>query len=267
MLEIDEDSRLGAEILLNGKRYGAPDVPGDELTAEFYETAVDRLARMGIHRYEISNFARPGFESLHNLKYWRLEPYVGFGADAHSFDGACAAKTSSRQVSMWNGSRAASRPESTPLLQLAKSASSSDCASRTESQPGPKSGSSTKQPIQRFIAEGLLARTARLRLTDRGVLFSNEVFAEFIRHDRPAKRHRYRPRPRCAAPWPRPKSATTFMAKIPRSTGWSSAPRKSLGKEAALFVPTGTMGNTIAVKMHTDHGQEVISDSRAHLLD
>ena len=41
----------------------------------------------GIHRYEISNFARPGFESLHNLKYWRLEPYLGFGADAHSFDG------------------------------------------------------------------------------------------------------------------------------------------------------------------------------------
>ena len=44
-------------------------------------------ARHGIHRYEISNFARPGFESLHNLKYWKREPYIGFGADAHSFDG------------------------------------------------------------------------------------------------------------------------------------------------------------------------------------
>ncbi len=40
-----------------------------------------------------------------------------------------------------------------------------------------------------------------------------------------------------------------------------------MGKEAGLFVPTGTMGNTIAVKMHTDHGQEVIAESRAHLLD
>jgi len=39
------------------------------------------------------------------------------------------------------------------------------------------------------------------------------------------------------------------------------------GKQAALFVPTGTMGNTIAIKMHTRHGQEVICDSRAHLLD
>src|SRR5580698_4096817 len=87
MLEVDEDSRLGNEVLLNGKRYGAPDVPSDELTAELYETAVAELARMGIVRYEISNFARPGFESLHNLKYWRLERYAGFGADAHSFDG------------------------------------------------------------------------------------------------------------------------------------------------------------------------------------
>ena len=40
-----------------------------------------------------------------------------------------------------------------------------------------------------------------------------------------------------------------------------------VGKEAALFVPTGTMGNTIAIKLHTEHGQEVICDARAHLLD
>src|SRR5260370_32772697 len=53
-----------------------------------YEGAVEGLGGRGIRRYEISNFARPGFESLHNLKYWRLEPYLGFGADAHSFDGA-----------------------------------------------------------------------------------------------------------------------------------------------------------------------------------
>src|SRR5260370_23376503 len=52
-----------------------------------YETAVAELAGQGIDRYEISNFARPGWESKHNLKYWRLEPDAGFGADAHSFDG------------------------------------------------------------------------------------------------------------------------------------------------------------------------------------
>jgi oxygen-independent coproporphyrinogen III oxidase len=87
MLEVDEDSRLGKEILRGGSRYGAAEIPADDGIADFYEEAVERLAGMGIRRYEISNFARPGFESRHNLKYWKLEPYVGFGADAHSFDG------------------------------------------------------------------------------------------------------------------------------------------------------------------------------------
>src|SRR5438477_2155786 len=88
MLEIDDDSRLGREILLNGKRYGAPNAPSEDRTAEMYEMAAAALHRIGTHRYEISNFAQPGFESLHNLKYWKLEPYLGFGSDAHSFDGA-----------------------------------------------------------------------------------------------------------------------------------------------------------------------------------
>src|SRR5215831_10319747 len=88
MLEVDEDSRLGKEMLLGGVRYGALDTPSDDAIAAFYEIAVERLASMGIARYEISNFARPGHESRHNLKYWRLDPYIGFGADAHSFDGS-----------------------------------------------------------------------------------------------------------------------------------------------------------------------------------
>ena len=87
MLEVDEDSRLGKELLLGGVRYGAADIPGDGEIAAFYEMAVERLAGLGIQRYEISNFATPGGQSRHNLKYWKLEPYVGFGADAHSFDG------------------------------------------------------------------------------------------------------------------------------------------------------------------------------------
>ncbi len=77
MLEVDDDSRLGAEILLGGKRYGATDVPSDDRIADFYETAVDRLRSHGIHRYEISNFARSGAESIHNLKYWKRAPWRG----------------------------------------------------------------------------------------------------------------------------------------------------------------------------------------------
>jgi oxygen-independent coproporphyrinogen-3 oxidase len=178
MLEVDEDSRLGGEILLNGKRYGAPDVPSGDLTAELYEIAVEELRRLGIDRYEISNFARPGFESMHNLKYWRLEPYLGFGADAHSFDGA----------------RRFQNVESAADYVGAKSPRlSSTPANRAEErffvglrltdgiplEPG--EWTRFEAPIQRFLTEGLLVREGeKLRLTDRGVLLSNEVFGEFI---------------------------------------------------------------------------------------
>src|SRR5713101_6230435 len=87
LLEVDEGSRLGGEILRGGKRYSAGDVPDDDEMAEFYETACSVLEAVGYEHYEISNWAKPGFASRHNLKYWRREPYLGFGAGAHSFDG------------------------------------------------------------------------------------------------------------------------------------------------------------------------------------
>jgi oxygen-independent coproporphyrinogen-3 oxidase len=87
LLEVDEGSRLGLEILKNGKRYSAGAVPGDDEMAEFYETACAFLGERGYRHYEISNWAKPGFESKHNLKYWRREAYWGFGAGAHSFSG------------------------------------------------------------------------------------------------------------------------------------------------------------------------------------
>jgi oxygen-independent coproporphyrinogen III oxidase len=87
LLEIDEGSRLGREVLQGGARYSAEALPSDDEMAEFYETAQEFLSGMGYHHYEISNWAKPGFESRHNLKYWRREPYLGFGAGAHSFSG------------------------------------------------------------------------------------------------------------------------------------------------------------------------------------
>jgi oxygen-independent coproporphyrinogen III oxidase len=182
MLEIDEDSRLGSEVLLNGKRYGAPDVPSDELTAELYETAVEHLHQLDIHRYEISNFSRPGYESRHNLKYWRLEPYVGFGADAHSFNGAV------------RGQNIESPSDYVQRIESGQSAHVEETSANAAEerffvglrlthgiQPLAEEWLRFEQPIQRFIGEGLLERDGSLlRLTDRGVLFSNEVFAEFI---------------------------------------------------------------------------------------
>ena len=59
-------------------------LPGDEEQADMYLWTVEFLAQMGYDQYEISNFAKPGRESRHNLKYWTLQEYVGFGPGAHS---------------------------------------------------------------------------------------------------------------------------------------------------------------------------------------
>jgi oxygen-independent coproporphyrinogen-3 oxidase len=85
MMEIDEGSRLGLEVLQGGTRYSARDLPPEESMADFYEIAQMLLKEAGYEQYEISNWAKPEFASEHNLKYWRREPYFGFGAGAHSF--------------------------------------------------------------------------------------------------------------------------------------------------------------------------------------
>jgi oxygen-independent coproporphyrinogen-3 oxidase len=87
MMEIDDGSRLGREVLSGGHRYSADSLPADDAMADFYEDACERLGAEGYEHYEISNWALPGYRSRHNLKYWRRQPYVGFGAGAHSFDG------------------------------------------------------------------------------------------------------------------------------------------------------------------------------------
>ena len=84
MLEVDEDSRLGREVLGGGLRLHAPKVPDEEMAAELYEQACEALPRGGFEQYEISNFAGAGHQSRHNRKYWERRPYMGFGLDAHS---------------------------------------------------------------------------------------------------------------------------------------------------------------------------------------
>src|SRR5262249_8556382 len=81
-------SRLGRELISLGTRYNAPAVPSDEQIADSYNFARELLGSEGYEHYEISNWAKPHFASQHNLKYWRREPYLGFGAGAHSFSGA-----------------------------------------------------------------------------------------------------------------------------------------------------------------------------------
>ena len=84
LLELDGESRLGREAMDGGVRYGAGALPTDEEAVEFYGAACAGFEAAGLGQYEISNFAREGHWSRHNVKYWRREAYLGFGLDAHS---------------------------------------------------------------------------------------------------------------------------------------------------------------------------------------
>ena len=182
MLEVDEDSRLGNEILMGGRRYGATDVPSDELTAELYEAAVERLSGLGIRRYEISNFARPGFESKHNLKYWKREPYAGFGADAHSFNGSDRRRNPESPADYIQRFREGASPcmEVTPA-DAAEERFFVGLRLTSGIRPAEEEWRRFAEPIRRFVEAGLLERSGDLlRLTSHGVMLSNEVLQEFL---------------------------------------------------------------------------------------
>ena len=82
MLDLEEGTPLHAQVAR-----GRVDVPEDDLVARLYDRAVDTLERAGLAQYEVSNFARPGEECRHNLRYWHRGEYHGFGLGAHSFIG------------------------------------------------------------------------------------------------------------------------------------------------------------------------------------
>lgn len=82
MLDLEERTPLQVQAAR-----GRVVLPEDDLVADLYLDAIERLSAAGLQQYEISNFARPGDESRHNLRYWQREEYFGFGMGAHSFAG------------------------------------------------------------------------------------------------------------------------------------------------------------------------------------
>jgi len=217
MLEVDEDSRLGNELLAGGSRYHAHFVPDEDLTADLYVTACERLESGGVHQYEISNFARQVthgiglHDSRHNLKYWRRQTYLGFGVDAHSMllaDAGLAQRCIeairfATPDSLEDYSRPAGElePIAARQRQLMTSRTLIDGTTALEeslflglrmnrgvllTQIADRFGVDAVQnlePVMDELAEtGLLLRVEdRIRLTTRGRLLSNEVFARFLR--------------------------------------------------------------------------------------
>jgi oxygen-independent coproporphyrinogen-3 oxidase len=214
MLEVDDDSRLGTELLAGGSRYHAHFVPDDDLTADLYLAACERLEKGGVRQYEISNFARPvthgiGLrDSRHNLKYWTRQPYIGLGVDAHSMliaapelkargiDAVRFATPDSLDEYSSATNKSSARAQqllATRMLIDAQAALEESFFLGLRLNRGisvrelqRKFGEAVLDSYRSIIAElaeaGLLESAAdRLRLTPRGRLLSNEVFERFLK--------------------------------------------------------------------------------------
>jgi oxygen-independent coproporphyrinogen-3 oxidase len=203
MLEIDEDSRLGREVLAHGSRYHAALVPTDDAIARMYERAIERLEHAGLCQYEISNFALPGFESRHNLRYWQRYPYLGVGLDASSMlFAARSAESAERRAGPLDAFRATTtetletylagptEPEVTllsPVQQLEEAwflglrMNQGVSVIALENEFGRELIAPAMHAVRRLAADGLLTFDSRhARLTPRGRLLSNNVFQEFL---------------------------------------------------------------------------------------
>jgi len=190
LLEVDEDSRLGRELMAGGQKYHAHFVPEEEVMADLYDIACDRLNDAGILQYEISNFAQMGFESKHNLKYWTRQPYLGFGVDAHSMlvvrDGEAVrfSNPDSLQEYLSGKPVTTTRIDREMALEerffLGLRLNQGVDVTHLE-QEFPELFAGQRSVIAELVGEALLEQQgSRIRLSNQGRLLSNEVFERFL---------------------------------------------------------------------------------------
>ena len=196
MLEVDQDSRLGREVLARGVRYQAGLVPTDDAIVQMYSLAIERLKQSGLEQYEISNFCRPGMESRHNLRYWQRRPYLGTGLDASSMlraadcSGSCRVlrSTTSDDLKVY---LAGSGPVETTWLTLAQQHEEAWFLGlrlnagvevvAVEREFGRAMVAPALQAVERLVKAGLVVSDGKtVRLTAQGQLLSNDVFQEFL---------------------------------------------------------------------------------------
>ncbi len=191
MLEVDEDSRLGREVLAGGTRFHAHFVPDADISANLYTVACERLNGAGVAQYEISNFAVPGYAARHNQKYWDRRPYLGVGLDAHSMlraETTAVRFCNTDDMDDYENSAAAEAPnylsqqeafEESLFLGLRRVEGLSPAEITQEF--GSEMLTQCTPAVRELEEQGLLITEAgNWRLTHRGRLLSNEVFSRLL---------------------------------------------------------------------------------------
>jgi len=171
-LQIEEGTKIH-DLLSSGVYEGM----ADELDREMYRLAVKKLPEAGYAHYEISNAAKPGFECRHNIKYWTMEEYLGFGEGAHGyiggkrlFDGKTHENSASDDISeyMFTG------------LRMMRGINLSDFERRFK-KPVREIYHKEWPAVERYIKDGfLIMESGNIRLSEKGIDISNRIMSEFI---------------------------------------------------------------------------------------
>lgn len=186
-LQVEERTVLHKQI-----EQGKVPQPDSELAAQMYELAVDKLGAAGFSHYEISNFAKPGFESQHNKTYWLNEPYFGFGAGAHSswqgerYENVKLPRDYIKRLQR-GGSVASSREVVAREMQMAETMflglrlGEGVAWSRFQARFGVDAREMYASQIALLESWGMLrADDERMCLTGRGMLVSNQLLWRFL---------------------------------------------------------------------------------------
>lgn len=170
-------------------------LPSDELTEEMYDYITACLPGQGYHRYEISNFALPGYESRHNLAYWQDLPYLGFGSGAHSYWGDCRYQNPARievymeEVFQGNAmchveEKVTEKAHMEEFCFLALRTAAGIPLRRFAAVFGRDVHELYGKQIRRLVEKGLLLEDReRIYLSPLGMKYGNQVFGEFLLED------------------------------------------------------------------------------------
>ncbi len=160
-------------------------LPDEDFTADSYLVVCKTLEANGFAQYEISNFAKPGGKSRHNLKYWTLEPYIGLGPAAHSFyDGKrfyyprdLAEFLKNPQQTVADGEGGSAEEKIAMALRLSQGIATEELKQLI----GKKGIKNLEKPLQDWVKNGLaVEKDERFALTAKGFLVSNPIISRIM---------------------------------------------------------------------------------------
>lgn len=182
-LILEEGTRI-TEAVKSGKIL----LPDEDTEFKMYQAIVETLKKVGFYQYEISNFAKPGYESKHNTRYWKCEEYIGCGVAAHSyFQGVRFSNTEDFDAYLKdplkreNVTEISKKDQMSEFLILGLRMMCGVSDAEFTKKFGVSLAEHFGETIKKYQENGLLEYLGdNLRFTEQGIYVSNTVLCEFV---------------------------------------------------------------------------------------